>query len=297
MRRQHPNLIADMEQATAELVAGTGSRVLAMWQADRQLNLRGRQREWTKAMQAQRRQRLYQTLGRRQKIALNEAAEDGGKFLAAPTREEHRVADAQFAVATLRRFGTHCCPTGATRRNRKSTGEVCGAALDPEGHHGAICECGGGLVRRHDSVRDTLQKRLHEHLGASTHIEQRVAEMGRNGAVARLDVAVTIPGRTTNFLDVAVVDSFSDSVGIELQRAAKPGAAAAGMEREKRSKYGPDTRLVPFVMDSRGRLGLTAKRWLCHAYAGKAPERHSLLQELDALVQSHTASMVIATAT
>ena len=132
--------------------------------------------------------------------------------------------------------------------------------MHPEGHHGAICECGCGFARRHDSVRDMLQKRLHEHPGASTHIEQRVGEMGRNGAVARLDVAVTIPGRTANFLDVAVVDSLSDSVGIELQRAEKPGAAAAAMEREKRSKYGPDTRLVPFVMDSRGRLGLTAKR-------------------------------------
>ncbi|CAK0898926.1 unnamed protein product, partial [Prorocentrum cordatum] len=278
LRRQHPKLIADVEQATAEPVAGTGSRVPALWQADRQRNLRGRQQERTKAMQAQRRQRLYQTLGRRQKIALNEAAEDGGKFVPAPTREEHRMADAQFAVATLRRFGVNCCPTGATCKNRKPTGEVCGAALDPEGHHGAICECGGGFVRRHDSVRDTLQKRW--------------------GATGRWrDSTVTIPGRTTDFLDVAVVDSLSASVGIELQRAATPGAAAAAMEREKRSKYGPDTRLVQFVLDSRGRLGLTAKSWLCHAHAGKAPERHSLLRELDALAQSHTASMVIASAT
>lgn len=120
--------------------------------------------------------------------------------------------------------------------------------------------------------------------------------MGRNGAEARLDVAVTTPGGTTNFLDVAIVDSYSDSVGIELQRAKHPGAAAAAMERHKRTKYGADARLVPFVIESHGRLGAAATRWLCRAYAGHADEKRALLQELSALVQAHTASMLLASA-
>ena len=63
LRRQYPALVATMEVATAELVQGTATQVPAVWLADRQLNLRGRQREWTRAMQAQRQKRLRQALG------------------------------------------------------------------------------------------------------------------------------------------------------------------------------------------------------------------------------------------
>ena len=78
------------------------------------------------------------------------------------------------------------------------------------------------MMRRHDGLRDVLRKRLAEHLGASTHREQRVAEMAIKKETARLDVAVTLPGSPTQYLDVAIVDAFSTSVGIEMQRAKRP---------------------------------------------------------------------------
>ena len=151
-------------------------------------------------------------------------------------------------------------------------------------------------MRRHDAVRDLLLKRMSQHLGAATHLEQRVEAMAAEGRrEARLDVAVTVPGGPTNYLDVAVVEAYSDNAGIELQRE-KRAAAAETMEGRKRNKYGANDRLVPFVVESHGRLGPAATRWLRAVYKGFPDLRRDLLMELSALVQSHTAAMIAGSA-
>ena len=151
-------------------------------------------------------------------------------------------------------------------------------------------------MRRHDGLRDLLLKRLAEHTGAATHVEQRVEDMNNSGRrEARLDVAVTIPGAPTNYLDVAVVEAYSANAGIELQRERKAMAAEA-MEGKKRSKYGANDRLVPFVVETHGRLGPAATRWLKKAYKGLPDARRDLLMEISAHIQAHTASMVVGSA-
>ena len=217
-------------------------------------------------------------------------------FLSAPVQEVHRVSDEHFRIAALRRCGQHCHDTGRQCRNIKQTGERCSAQLDEHGHHGATCECGGAMVRRHNGVRDLLLKRLAEHLGASTHIEQRVESMaGAGRREARLDVAVTVPGATTNYLDVAIVEAYSANAGVELQRADRP-AAAEMMEGKKRNKYGANERMIPFVLEAHGRLGPSARRWLGRVYKRLPELRRALLQELAAAIQCHTAAMVVASA-
>ena len=143
-------------------------------------------------------------------------------------------------------------------------------------------------------MRDVLLRRLAEHLGAATHTEQRAEGMARDGRrEARLDVAVTVPGATTNYLDVAITDAYSLNAGTELQRAEKPMAAET-MEGTKRNKYGANDRVIPFVIETHGRLGPAAIRWLDKAYKGHPDLRRGLLQELAAMVQSHTAAMIAA---
>ena len=165
------------------------------------------------------------------------------------------MADEQLRIATARRFGAVCYEAGRRCHNRKESGERCGDLLDQQGHHGSVCECGGALGRRHDGLRDLLKRRLAEHLGASTHLEQHAPSMAIQNDTARLDVAVTLPGTPTQYLDVAIVDAYSVSIGIEMQRAKRPGMAAQSMEHKKRAKYGAGQRMVPFIIEAHGRLG------------------------------------------
>lgn len=296
LRRVHPRLVTQLEKATQELQEGTGFKSVEGWLVDRPMALKGKQREWTQKMAEQRKKKLLAAAPRRQNIAIHSSEDVAGMYLSAPTQEVHRVSDLHFKIASLRRCGHHCLESGRQCRNLKQNGERCGARLDEHGHHGAICECGGALVRRHNGVRDLLLRRLAEHLGASTHIEQRVESMAGGGRrEARLDVAVTVPGATTHYLDVAVVEAYSENAGVELQRAERP-AAAETMEGKKRNKYGANDHMVPFVVEAHGRLGPAAMRWLGKAYKGLPDLRRMLMQELAAAVQCHTAAMVVASA-
>ena len=152
------------------------------------------------------------------------------------------------------------------------------------------------MLRRHDGIRDLLRKRIAEHLGAATHLEQRVDAMAGGGRrEARLDVAVTVSGGPTIFLDVAIVEAYNDNIGIEMQRD-KKATAAETMEGKKRNKYNADERLVPFIVESHGRVGPAATRWLRKVYQGAPDLRRDLLAEISAFVQSHTAAMILASA-
>lgn len=229
-------------------------------------------------------------------IAIHSSEGVAGMYLSAPAQETHKVSDVHFQIAAMRGCGHQCLVSGPQCRKLKQNGERCGAHLDEHGHHGAICEYGGALVRRHYGVRDLLLRRLAEHLGASAHIEQRVASMACGGRrEARLDVAVTVPGATTHYLDVAVVEVYSSNAGVELQRAGRLLAAEA-MEGNKRNKYGANDRMIPLVVEAHGRLGPAAMRWLGKAYKGFPDLRRMLLQELAAAIQCHTAAMVVASA-
>ena len=296
LRRVHPKLVAEMERATAELKEGTGYRSVEGWMVDRPMALKGKQREWSLKMTEKRKAKLMAMAPRRQKIAIHSGEGVAGVFLSPPEQEVHKIADDHFRIAALRRCGQHCHDSGRQCRNIRQKGERCTAQLDEHGHHGATCECGGAMVRRHNCVRDLLLKRLAEHLGAATHMEQRVDSMaGAGRREARLDVAVTVPGAATHFLDVAIVEAYSSNAGIELQRMERP-AAAEVMEGKKRNKYGPSERMIPFIVEAHGRLGPAAMRWIRKVYKGQPDLRRALLQELAATIQSHTAAMVVTSA-
>ena len=139
------------------------------------------------------------------------------------------MADAQFLKASARRMGMPVhegkeaqCTCG----NVKANGSRCGKQLDAEGHHAAICECGGAYERQHDAIRDLLLRRLASGLSATATIGQRISGMHADAAEGvRLDVAVSRIGMATEYLDVAVVDAYSATAATEVCCACKGGTA------------------------------------------------------------------------
>ena len=113
---------------------------------------------------------------------------------------------------------------------------------------------------------------------------------------ARLDVVVGLPGAAVVYLDVAVVDAYSKSDALEEERRLHAGAAARHVEDRKRSKYHDGVGLLPFVLETHGRLGRRAAAWLEKVYAGQPDALRQLLAEQAAAVQGHTAAMVAAAA-
>ena len=179
----------------------------------------------------------------------------------------------------------------------RTDGTRCNAVLDTQGHHAAICEAGGALLRRHDSGHDFVARRLSADLGLVASKEQRCPHWDHrrgNGTLtqARLDIIVAISG-ITYYIDITIVDALSDNAALLRQRARKDGAAAEDAADAKLRKY-PGATTIPFVIESYGRLGKSAKDWLRAVYHGEPQRKQALLNELAAMMQSHTSSMILA---
>ena len=212
------------------------------------------------------------------------------------------MADGPFQVAARRRLNLTPLPPGAQVashcQNTRPDGSKCNATLDADGHHAAICEIGGGLLRRHHACRDKMARCFAEDLAATCHAEQRAPQFDRVNAdesvnEARLDIAVCCNGRSW-LLDVTIVGAFSSDAGKQRQRAAKDGAAALAAEDAKRRRY-PGPNVVPFAIESHGRIGPTGLAWLRTAYHGEPDALRKILYTISGTVQSHTAAMAMAT--
>ena len=210
------------------------------------------------------------------------------------------MTDECFQASTRRRFGlrplrpdipaaTHC-------QNRKPDGSRCGELLGDLCHHGDACETGGGSLRRHDGLRDTVAKHIASNLPAVVHIEQMIPALNKQtekGILeARLDVVVTIGG-VTYYVDVTVCNTASPDPSYEGACAHRDGHAALVREDKKRIRY--DSRqLVPLLFELGGRIGPTGLAWLRRVYAQAPQALQALLHILSVQLQSHTASMAIA---
>ena len=174
---------------------------------------------------------------------------------------------------------------------------VCGQGLvradgtaDVKMVHAQLCNVGGGVDRRHNSLRDWLRTWLE----TACHVpwaglEQHVAEWDRwvpakcpiTGALryrtvqtadgpvaepiraleqARLDVGFRDEQGSLGYVDVAYANACTTGdPATTLARARTAGKAAGDREEEKRRRYppaqNPHVELIPFVVEARGRLG------------------------------------------
>jgi hypothetical protein len=164
------------------------------------------------------------------------------------------------------------------RHRHAGTRLLCGEALDDRGHHAAVCEVGGGVVHRHDGVRDWLAGWIAAMSSQTVSTEQFVPtwdKVREDGTIlrARLDVVFQDTQARTAYADIAIVAASSVCSSLKRARAARDGAAAARAEDGKRMRY-PGPNLVPFVIELLGRPGADAIA-LLRSFAPRDPMERS----------------------
>ena len=167
-------------------------------------------------------------------------------------------------LAVVRRRLRMPWPSGrgdGTCHHRKKNGQLCGAALDSRGLHALTCNCGGGVDRRHNKIRDEVASWLKEQGHEAVDTEQYVPQWQRrlpDGSLeeARLDVIFRYEA-VQLYADVVVCTPVSADPGRTLRSSAKDGAAAEAAERGKRRRY-PHPELTPLAVETLGRLGEVA---------------------------------------
>ena len=309
LRESWPAHINAMDVATTNLENRGAAPPVRQWQPDQPVGLKRPQKQWTVAVHDKLADALRRGTSCRHAAAIRSgASSEASRFLQLHSRSSELVSDEVFRTSARRRLGLRPVPASVQKSDVcqnvvKKDGRKCNAALDAEGHHGATCEAGGALDRRHNAIRDKLAKSIAADLGHATHTEQRCPQWDKfdqvkfektgNGLVeARLDIVVPL-GNTTYYVDVTVVDVLSTDAAVERQRAKRNGVAASTAEDRKLMKY-PGATTVPFAIESYGRIGNKGLTWLKRAYHEKPECMQVLLNELSALVQSHTANMILA---
>ena len=147
----------------------------------------------------------------------------------------------------------YVCPFSSTPAAAK-----CGSQLDSQGLHLIACPVGGGLVGRHDSIRDVLRGLLVDQ-GFNTHVEQSLfAPTGE--LIGRSDLCWVNDRCMAVHIDVAIVSPASVAA-LKKGSAKRDGVAAELMENTKLIKYlSSRAAITPFVLEAGGRFGPKALR-------------------------------------
>ena len=142
--------------------------------------------------------------------------------------------------------------------------------MDDHGFHGATCQPGGGVVRRHGHVARAVGSLAARWSHCTPRYEQRVPAWDRPRVLTRanedpveraiLDVEYAdADGR--RWIDVTVRHPVAGDTAAVYTASRRPGEAARRAEREKHHRY-PGDRLTAFVVEATGRLGGEARQWL-----------------------------------
>ena len=241
--------------------------------------------------------------------------------------------------AFLPRFQRERGPAQHCNHQHSGASAICGhrlvranGAADAKGVHQQLCNVGGGVDRRHNSVRDWLRTWLVTVCRVpSAEVEQHVPEwdkwvqarcpvtnvlrvrrVQREGAEvvepvtvlkrAVLDVAFRDDEGAMVYVDVAYTNASSEDAAASLRAARTAGKAASEREDAKRRRYppaaNPHAELVPFVLEARGRLGAEVLPFLRQHAPAEEPLRSAALaratRELSILTQRGLASLLLA---
>lgn len=193
-----------------------------------------------------------------------------GAFLETPLDDRWVMTNSRFTTACLRRLGAEypgypVPPIDAqTCTNKTRDGRVCGAVCDARGKHQECCAPGGGLMTRHDSLVRCLGILSARNLDPKPKLEQIIPELARPvmGQIeqARLDVVVH-DGVSRTLVDVVVCSALAGDASFRRACARRDGHAARRAEVAKRARY-PSEELVPFAVETGGRLGADARAFL-----------------------------------
>ena len=126
--------------------------------------------------------------------------------------------------------------------------------LDEKAHHAISCPTGGGVVERHDSLRDVVAANLQKDKGFDCVRTEQVIPGAATGIDApRLDIVATDGSGEIVSFDMTIASAVTPTA-IEAGSAKKPGAAARLLEMVKRRKYN-NIDVVPLAIEAHGRMG------------------------------------------
>ena len=98
-----------------------------------------------------------------------------GGFLLPPAEGVMVLPDDHFTLALRDRLLLPICPEGACcKHTRRNDGRICGAPLDRRGKHARMCAIGGGVMARHNRIRDWIGPTYTQCSGLPASMEQRV---------------------------------------------------------------------------------------------------------------------------
>merc|ERR1711940_226692 len=143
-------------------------------------------------------------------------------------------------------------------------GAQCGHRLDPDNRHEALCQAGGGIVRRHNRLRTRVAQRYRAtadcRVAEEVHwptldIHHTTGPKAGTTEEARIDVVVqNLQG--TQLMDVAVAAVATVDAQELSRRTYEPGRAARHRAQTKRQRYGPE--VTPIIVEDTGRLHVEA---------------------------------------
>jgi hypothetical protein len=186
-------------------------------------------------------------------VACNENAGKGaGAWLSTPQKPGHWFTNQGFVSLVRLRMHLpvyseegHCMHRSKPRPGAPAT--LCSSTRDRCARHVMLCQTGGGILARHNALRDVLAEAIVDHSGLPAPIEQHIHVYSddRHPDIQYLDWR----GREVH-IDVEVVSPHGRA---EVART-RPGAAIAAAEGVKRRKYAR-LNLMPAVASHLGRPG------------------------------------------
>ena len=283
MRAAWPQWAAALAAADARLAAVQGAPLPAgRWAARVAEPAKRAQHAHTlKLLDARHRNLLGRlVLGDRAALAAG-SGPGAGAFLQGGAEGEH-LGDAHLRVALRRRlrYRRPVPEPRAACQHKDASGRLCGVALhEDNGKHALVCTRGGGVMKRHNAVRDALGDWLTTRCGRTVTREQAIPHWARPGPggeqeAAVLDLVYSDPSGRTVYVDVSVVDSSGDPRYDYADR-----HAIQRRETSKHHRY-PGAGLVAYVLDNRGAPGKEAEAYMRAACAHLDP-----LDRADALAE------------
>jgi hypothetical protein len=161
-----------------------------------------------------------------------------------------------FQMLCRYRVGIPIYPQGT------KTCQLCKGSCDGFGDHASYCSTGGGLIRRHDRIRDYLVSECRK-CGFQVEVESRNVFTYNSKKPGDLKI-LSIEAGEDLLVDVAVTSSFNN-----ITEAAKTSGYNADLkEKNKIKKYEEDMndltgiKFTPFVMETMGGRGAMTEKLL-----------------------------------